>query len=130
MVVNHRARTAGVSKYGLNRTIKVMLDLMTVRFLGSYSTKPIYIFGGLGMISMVLAFFFLVVVILQKVFAEQKMNTNVLLNLSVMLVMMAIQFTLMGLLAEIMVRTYHESQGRPTYVVRDRLGGPDGDEGK
>jgi uncharacterized membrane protein YagU involved in acid resistance len=95
-----------------------------VRFLGSYSTKPIYVFGGLGMISMVLAFFFLVVVILQKVFAEQKMNTNVLLNLSVMLVMMAIQFTLMGLLAEIMVRTYHESQGRPTYVVRDRLPAP------
>jgi hypothetical protein len=58
------------------------------------------------------------------------MNRNILLTFTVLLVMMAIQFILMGLLAEIMVRTYHESQGRPTYVVRDRLGGPDADEGK
>jgi len=130
LAVNHRARTAGVSKYGLNRTVKVMLDLMTVRFLGSYSTKPIYVFGGLGMISMVLAFIFLVVAICQRIFGEKlHLNKNVLVTFTVLLVMMAIQFILMGLLAEIMVRTYHESQGRPTYVVRDRLGGPD-DEGK
>jgi glycosyltransferase involved in cell wall biosynthesis len=131
LVVNHRARTAGVSKYGLNRTIKVMLDLMTVRFLGSYSTKPIYVFGGLGLISMVLAFIFLVVAICQRLFGEHlHMNRNILLTFTVLLVMASIQFILMGLLAEIMVRTYHESQGRPTYVVRDRLGGPDADEGK
>jgi hypothetical protein len=131
LVVNHRARTAGVSKYGLNRTIKVMLDLMTVRFLGSYSTKPIYVFGGLGLISMVMALFFLLVVIVQRVaFDHLHMNNNVLLTFVVLLVMMAIQFILMGLLAEIMVRTYHESQGRPTYVVRDRLGGPDDEDKK
>jgi glycosyltransferase involved in cell wall biosynthesis len=130
LVVNHRARTAGASKYGLNRTIKVMLDLMTVRFLSSYSTKPIYVFGGLGMISMVMAFLVLAVVIVEKLaFEHLPMNRNPLLYLSVLLVMMAIQFILMGLLAEIMVRTYHESQGRPTYVVRDRLPVPD-DGGK
>jgi glycosyltransferase involved in cell wall biosynthesis len=131
MVVNHRARTAGVSKYGLNRTIKVMLDLMTVRFLGSYSTKPIYVFGGLGLISMALAFIFMIVVICQRVFGEQlHLNRNVLVTFTILLVMASIQFILMGLLAEIMVRTYHESQGRPTYVVRDRLGGPDEEDGE
>lgn len=121
MVVNHRARTAGVTKYGLNRTIKVMLDLMTVRFLGSYSTKPIYIFGGLGMFSAFLAILTFLVVIYQKVFSDQPMNRNVLLNLMALLVTTAIQFILMGLLAEILVRTYHESQDRPTYVIRDIL---------
>jgi glycosyltransferase involved in cell wall biosynthesis len=131
MVVNHRPRTAGVSKYGLNRTIKVMLDLMTVRFLGSYSTKPIYVFGGLGLISMVLALVFLAVAIGQRVFGEQlHLNRNILMTFTVLLMMASIQFILMGLLAEIMVRTYHESQGRPTYVVRDRLGGPDAGAGK
>jgi glycosyltransferase involved in cell wall biosynthesis len=131
LAVNHRARTAGVSKYGLNRTIKVMLDLMTVRFLGSYSTKPIYVFGGLGLISMVLAFIVGIVAIFQRLVGEKlHFNKNVLVTFVVLLVMMSIQFILMGLLAEIMVRTYHESQGRPTYVVRDRLGGPDADEGK
>ena len=126
MVVNHRARTAGVTKYGLNRTIKVMLDLMTVRFLGSYSTKPIYIFGGLGMLSALLAILMFLVVIHQKVFSNLPMNRNVLLNLTALLVTTAIQFTLMGLLAEILVRTYHESQDRPTYVIRDILQTPDG----
>lgn len=130
MVVNHRARTAGVSKYGLNRTIKVMLDLMTVRFLGSYSTKPIYVFGGLGMMSGILAVLVLALVIFQRLALRVHMNANPLLYLSMLLVITSIQFILMGLLAEIMVRTYHESQGRPTYVVRDRLGGPDADEGK
>ena len=129
LVVNHRARTAGVSKYGLNRTIKVMLDLMTVRFLGSYSTKPIYVFGGLGLISMVLAFIVGIVAIFQRLVGEKlHFNKNVLVTFVVLLVMMSIQFILMGLLAEIMVRTYHESQGRPTYVVRDRLGGPDDEQ--
>jgi len=130
LVVNHRPRMAGVSKYGLGRTIKVVLDLITVRFLGSYSTKPIYVFGGLGMISGILSFVLLMVAIYQKLFTGLHMNRNVLLSLSIMLMIMAIQFVLLGLLAEIMVRTYHESQNRPTYVVRDRLGGPDEDDGE
>ena len=123
MVVNHRARTAGVTKYGLNRTIKVMLDLITVRFLGSYATKPIYVFGGLGVLAMISALVVLGVTIIQRVAYDFHMNSNPLLYLSMLLVITSFQFMLMGLLAEIMVRTYHESQGRPTYVIRDRLGG-------
>jgi len=122
-VVNHRARTAGTSKYGLGRTTKVMLDLMTVRFLGSYSTKPIYIFGGLGLLNGFGAFVAVMVMLYQKFFSASHLaiNRNPLMNVTALLATMAIQFILMGLLAEIMVRTYHESQGRPTYVIRDTL---------
>jgi hypothetical protein len=80
---------------------------------------------------MVLALVFLAVAIGQRVFGEQlHLNRNILMTFTVLLMMASIQFILMGLLAEIMVRTYHESQGRPTYVVRDRLGGPDAGAGK
>jgi H+/Cl- antiporter ClcA len=121
MVVNHRPRTAGVAKYGLGRTWKVMLDLITVKFLGSYSTKPIYIFGGLGLAGAVGSILVGLVVLYQKFFSELPMNRNPLLILIAVLIMSTIQFILMGLLAEMMVRTYHESQNRPTYVIREIL---------
>jgi len=124
VVVNHRPRTAGVAKYGLGRTWKVILDLITVKFLGSFSTKPIYIFGGLGLASGALAFIFGIIMLYQKFLAAQELplNRNPLLVLSAMLIMTTVQFILMGLLAELMVRTYHESQNRPTYVIREILG--------
>jgi len=124
LVVNHRPRTAGVAKYGLGRTWKVILDLITVKFLGSFSTKPIYIFGGLGLASAAMAFIFGLIMIYQKFLAahELPLNRNPLLVLTAMLVMTTVQFILMGLLAELMVRTYHESQNRPTYVIREILG--------
>ena len=127
MVVNHRARTAGASKYGLGRTAKVILDLITVRFLGSYSTKPIYIFGGLGLASAFGAFVTGAIMLYQKFIssAHLAINRNPLLNITALLLTAAIQFILMGLLAEILVRTYHESQGRPTYAVRNILDSPD-----
>jgi glycosyltransferase involved in cell wall biosynthesis len=121
MVVNHRPRTAGVAKYGLGRTWKVMLDLITVKFLGSYSTKPIYIFGGLGLASALGSILAGLVVLYQKFFSGLPMNRNPLLTLTAVLIMSTIQFILMGLLAEMMVRTYHESQNRPTYVIREIL---------
>ncbi len=123
MVVNHRPRTAGVAKYGLGRTWKVLLDLITVKFLGSYSTKPIYIFGGLGFASALGAMIAGLVVLYQKFISASHlpMNRNPLLTLTAVLIMSTIQFILMGLLAEMMVRTYHESQNRPTYVVREIL---------
>jgi glycosyltransferase involved in cell wall biosynthesis len=124
MVVNHRPRTAGVAKYGLGRTWKVMLDLITVKFLGSYSTKPIYIFGGLGFACAAGAIITGSVVLYQKFLSanELPMNRNPLLTLTAVLIMSTVQFILMGLLAELLVRTYHESQNRPTYVIRETLG--------
>jgi glycosyltransferase involved in cell wall biosynthesis len=123
MVVNHRPRTAGVAKYGLGRTWKVMLDLITVKFLGSYSTKPIYIFGGLGLAGALGAMVTGLAVLYQKIISASHlpMNRNPLLIVTAVLIMSTIQFILMGLLAEMMVRTYHESQNRPTYVIREIL---------
>jgi glycosyltransferase involved in cell wall biosynthesis len=124
MIVNHRPRTAGVAKYGLGRTWKVMLDLITVKFLGSYSTKPIYIFGGLGLACGIASIILGLVVLYQKFLSpiELPMNRNPLLVLTAMLITATLQFILMGLLAELLVRTYHESQSRPTYVIREILG--------
>jgi glycosyltransferase involved in cell wall biosynthesis len=126
MVVNHRPRTAGAGKYGLGRTFKVILDLITVKFLGSFSTKPIYIFGGLGVLCGAAAVVSGVVVLYQKFISAQQlaMNRNPLLMLTTVLVTTAIQFILMGLLAELLVRTYHESQNSPTYVIKEVLGFP------
>jgi len=126
MVVNHRPRTAGAAKYGLNRTFKVVLDLITVKFLGSFSTKPIYIFGGLGVISGIASVVTGLIVIYQKIADDFSMNRNPLLVLTAMLVTATIQFILMGLLAELLVRTYHESQNRPTYVIKEILESPAG----
>jgi glycosyltransferase involved in cell wall biosynthesis len=124
-VVNHRPRTAGTAKYGLGRTWKVVLDLITVKFLGSFSTKPIYIFGGLGGLTALLAILFGLLVIWQKIGRGVDMSGNPLLILTAVLLITTVQFILMGLLAELLVRTYHESQNRPTYVVREVLESPD-----
>ncbi len=126
MEVNHRPRTAGAAKYGLGRTLKVVLDLITVKFLGSFSTKPIYIFGGLGVLSALGALATGLVVLYQKFISTPHlmMNRNPLLVLTTLLITTTIQFILMGLLAELLVRTYHESQSRPTYVIREILESP------
>jgi glycosyltransferase involved in cell wall biosynthesis len=121
IVVNHRPRTAGVAKYGLGRTWKVVLDLITVNFLGSFSTKPIYIFGGLGLLSAFISIIFGFIVIYQKFWNGVDMSGNPLLIMTAVLIIATIQFILMGLLAELLVRTYHESQNRPTYVIKNIL---------
>ena len=121
MVVNHRPRTTGQTKYGLSRTFKVILDLITIKFLASYSTKPIHIFGGLGVLCFLGSFISGMTVLGMKIVVNYSMNRNPLLIISMMLMMAAIQFVLMGLLAEIMVRTYHESQDRPIYVIEKIL---------
>ena len=124
MVVNHRPRTAGVAKYGMGRTLKVVLDLITIKFLGSFSTKPIYIFGGLGLITAFGSLISGLMVLYQKFISDLPMNKNPLLVLTTMLVTATIQFILMGLIAELLVRTYHESQNRPTYVIKEILESP------
>lgn len=124
IVVNHRPRTTGVAKYGLGRTWKVLLDLITVNFLGSFSTKPIYVFGGLGLLSGLGAIALAIIVIYQKIYFKTDMSGNPLLILTAVFIIATIQFILMGLLAELLVRTYHESQNRPTYVIKEILETP------
>lgn len=124
-VVNHRPRTAGKAKYGLERTVKVVLDLITIKFLGSFSTKPIYVFGGLGLFTALMALFFGWIVIYEKLTHHTDMSGNPLLTLTTVLIITTVQFILMGLLAELLVRTYHESQNRPTYVVKEILDSSD-----
>jgi len=130
MVVNHRPRTAGAAKYGLARTWRVILDLITVKFLLSFSTKPIQLFGGLGFLSLTAALLTGLSVIYSKVLKNQDMTGNPFLYLTVLFLVVAVQFIMMGLLAEILVRTYHESQDRPTYVVKEIIESPEVTEGR
>jgi glycosyltransferase involved in cell wall biosynthesis len=118
--VNHRPRTFGKSKYSLARTSRVLLDLMTVKLLGSYSTKPIYFFGFAAFGLWALALVFAAIVIIQKILPPYPYaHNNPLLLLAVFLAIVGVQFILMGLLAELSIRTYHESQAKTTYVVRE-----------
>jgi len=118
--VNHRQRTYGHSKYSLSRTSRVMLDLMTVKLLGSYSTKPIYFFGFAAFGLWFLAFVAAAIVIVQKLLPPYPYaHNNPLLLLAVFLAIVGVQFILMGLLAELSIRTYHESQGKAVYVVKE-----------
>jgi len=118
--VTHHARKFGKAKYGLERTLKVVLDLFTVKFLLSYSSKPIYLFGGAG-----LALTFLGLADLLYLFVRRfwgiPASTSPLLLVGVMFAIMGFQSVLMGLIAELLVRTYHESQSKPTYRVRTLL---------
>lgn len=121
--VNHRPRIHGVAKYGLGRTWKVMLDLVTIKFLGTFSTRPIHIFGGMGLISLSGSILSALYMIYLKIFEEMSMSRSPLPVLAAMLMMMAVQFMLMGLLAEMQCRTYHESQAKPTYIIRTIIEG-------
>lgn len=119
--VNHRARVHGKSKYGLSRTIRVMLDLLTVKFLLSYSTRPLQIFGllGLGMGTMgVLVLLYLTYL---KYVGHQGIGDRPLLLLGILLVFTGVQLLTLGLLAELQARTYHESQNKPVYAIREVL---------
>jgi glycosyltransferase involved in cell wall biosynthesis len=120
--VHHRPRTYGRSKYSLSRTSRVALDLITVKLLGGYSTKPMYFFGFAAFGLWALALLFAAIVLVQKLLPPHLYaQDNPLLLLSALLVIVGVQFILMGLLAELSIRTYHESQSRPTYVVREIL---------
>jgi glycosyltransferase involved in cell wall biosynthesis len=128
--VNHRPRSFGSSKYSLSRTSRVLLDLMTVKLLGSYSTKPIYFFGFAAFGLWALAFVFAAIVIIQKLLPPYPFaHNNPLLLLAVFLAIVGVQFILMGLLAELSIRTYHESQGKTTYVVREIIERTDSHKG-
>ncbi len=117
--VAHHARRYGRSKYGLWRTFRVMLDLLTVKLLGSYSTKPIYFFGAFGFMLEAIALLCGVIVLIERVLPPYpQAHNNPLLLLAVFLASLGMQFVLLGLLAELIIRAYHETHGRPTYAVR------------
>jgi glycosyltransferase involved in cell wall biosynthesis len=124
-VVNHRARHAGVSKYGLGRTGKVVLDLMVVRFLASFTTKPIYLFGGFGLISLLLAAICFAGALTYKVLGLKDLVQTPLPLLGVLFALTGVLALLMGLLAELVVRTYYESQDKRPYLVAEELNPPD-----
>jgi len=118
MPVKHHARQFGKSKYGLERTIKVVLDLIAVQFLTRASAKPIYLFGGGGMAMLGLGFLGLLFLTIRKFWLQIDILTSPIFIISVMLALVGIQSILMGLIAELLVRTYHESQQKATYTVR------------
>ena len=122
MVVNHRARRAGVSKYGIRRTIKVLLDLMTVSFLRGYQTKPIYVFGTLGMLMFGSGTLLSALVLWEKYDEGVWVHRNPLFMVAIMLFLMAFQFVGTGILAEVIVRTYFESQDKTAYTIASRAG--------
>ena len=117
--VNHRARQYGRSKYGISRTIRVMLDLITVWFLGTYSTRPIHVFGTLGLASAAGGILIGLFLTFLKIFFHENIGNRPLLLLAVLLVVIGVQLITMGLLGEMITRTYYESQNKPIYVVRE-----------
>jgi glycosyltransferase involved in cell wall biosynthesis len=121
--VRHHARKFGKTKYGLERTIKVLLDLFTVKFLVSYSSKPIYLFGGAGVALDLLGLLVLFYLFVRRVFFGISVTASPLFLISTITVLMGFQSILMGLIAELLVRTYHESQNKPIYNVRTFLDG-------
>ena len=123
MPVNHRARIHGTSKYGISRTFRVILDLLTVKFFLGYSKRPIHMFGFLGLISGAVGTLLIIIMTVQRFVFHVPMGDRPLLSLSVMLVMIGLQFLCFGLLAEILVRTYHESQNKKIYSVRSVIRG-------
>jgi len=126
--VEHHARTMGQSKYGLSRTIKVIFDLMTIKFMASYQTKPLYVFGWAGLLTFFVSLFCAVLAFVMK-YASWPHHADFVQTplpvLTTVMLVLGVQFFLMGLLAEMQVRTYHESQAKSVYAVRERIGFPE-----
>jgi glycosyltransferase involved in cell wall biosynthesis len=121
--VNHFPRKHGRSKYGLGRTLRVMLDLITVKFMLNYATRPLQIFGLAGMFSFLIGLIISGYLTILRLFYGEGLSDRPILLLGVLLIMLGVQLILMGLLGELIVRTYHESQDKPIYAVREILGG-------
>ena len=123
--VEHHARTMGKSKYGLSRTVKVVFDLMTIKFMASYQTKPLYVFGWVGLITLALSLGCALLAFLMK-YANWPHHADFVQTplpvLTMVMLVLGVQFFLMGLLAGMLVRTYHESQSKAIYAVREKIG--------
>jgi hypothetical protein len=121
--VSHHARKFGRANYGLDRTAKVILDLFTVKFLLNYSHKPIRLFGGAGAGLMLLGLIDLAYIFIRRIFFAVPASTSPLLLVGVMFIILGFQSILMGLIAELLARTYHESQQKTTYTLREIIQG-------
>jgi glycosyltransferase involved in cell wall biosynthesis len=121
--VNHHARKYGQANYGLERTFKVILDLFTVKFLNQYSNKPIYLFGGAGIVLMLISIAALIFLFIRRVFFDISVLGSPIFQMSTMIFILGFQSILMGLIAELLVRTYHESQNKRTYTIREIVNG-------
>jgi hypothetical protein len=129
--VSHRARTAGTSKYGISRTFRVIVDLFTIQFLRKYSDRPMHLFGNVGIPLGVAGFLIIFILGFSKLWAgatggwqgfhDYQLSERPLLLLGILLVILGVQFVAMGLIAELIVRTYYESQGKHVYHVRELL---------
>ena len=120
--VRHHPRRFGQAKYGLSRTMKVVLDVLAVRFLMSFSTRPIHVFGLLGFLSSAVGAMLLLYLAIVRLFFQQPIADRPLTLLAILLTMLGVQLVTSGLLAEMVTRTYYESQGKPIYTVREELG--------
>ena len=119
---NHHPRKFGKSKYGISRTIRVVLDLITVKFLQSFSTRPIHAFGPGGLLLGFIGFITALYLSFEKIVLGQSIGGRPLLSLSVLFMILGVQLVIMGLLGEMLARIYHESQGKPIYTVKKVLG--------
>lgn len=119
--VRHHERKYGRSKYGIGRTVRVILDLITVWFLGSYATRPLHVFGTLGLFTAGAGVLTGIYLTLVKFIGHQDIGDRPLLLLAVLLTVVGVQLITMGLLGEMVIRTYHESQNKPIYIVREIL---------
>ena len=117
--VRHRPRTAGRSKYGLSRTLRVVLDLLTVKFLSGYATRPIHLFGLVGLFCGLGGLALIGVLGFQRIFLGVPLANRPIVLLGILMVVVGVQFVSLGLLGEMLVRTYHESQTKPVYRVRE-----------
>lgn len=117
--VNHHSRRSGQTKYGIERIFKVILDLMTVKFLIVYSQKPLYLFGGLGLTLLAVGLGILAFLFIRRIGAGISPFDSPLFPSSILIVLMGFQSLLMGLIAELLVRTYHEAQNKPTYTIQE-----------
>ncbi len=124
--VNHHPRIRGKSKYGLSRTFKVIFDLMTIKFMASYQTKPLYVFGTFGLISFIISLITGSWALYLKIFDGVSFILTPLPLITIVMLAISVQFFLMGLLAEMLIRTYHESQDKPTYLIKEKIGFKEG----
>ena len=123
VVVNHRPRIAGESKYGIGRTFKVILDLLTVKLLGTYATKPIYFFGGFGFLLCAGGGLVASIAVIEKLVSNTFPHRFSMLLLAVFMGLLGMQSIMLGLLAELQVRTYHETQNKPIYLIEETISG-------
>jgi glycosyltransferase involved in cell wall biosynthesis len=117
--VHHRPRTRGTSKYGISRTVRVVLDLLTIKFLSGYATRPIHVFGFFGLLATFAGLAITGLLGFQRVFFGVELANRPLLLLGILLVLAGVQLVTLGLLGEMLARTYHESQAKPIYTVRE-----------